>query len=212
MPEIACPLCAAPVATVPFRIAARFGHRCGECDLVFVRATEHLSAAAECDRYARHQNARSDAGYYQFLARLIVPLESYVQPPATVLDFGSGPAPVLAGLLRSRRYSVTQYDPYFAPNLAALAATYDLVACCETVEHFRDPQTEWGRLISCLNERGALGVMTLLHDDRTDWSSWWYARDATHISFYSALTMRWLAERFAMRLDQIDERVILFLK
>jgi len=212
MPTSVCPLCHQSFETQSFGVGARSGTRCPVCDLVSIAAQEQLSLEDERERYLLHRNDSTDSGYLEFLARLADPVGRHHPPPARVLDFGSGPEPVLAKMLTDRGYAVTEYDIHFAPNPEALHQYYDLVVCCETVEHFRDPHAEWGNLVSCLNVRGMLGIMTLLHNEYTDWSSWWYARDATHVCFYSARTMEWIAEHFGLRLDVRDERVIFFQK
>jgi len=206
-----CPLCSstrlAPVA-LPER---RDGQRCADCDLVSLAAAHWLTPELEHERYLMHRNSRDDQDYVTFLERLTTPLESHLAPPAKILDFGSGPTPVLAELLHERGYEVTMYDTFFANDKFALQAQYDAVVCCETAEHFRDPAIEWGRMMNCLRSGGLLAVMTLLHDDM-DLKNWWYARDPTHVCFYSSRTMTWLAPRFACDIVQQDRRVTLLRK
>ena len=109
------------------------------------------------------------------------------------LDFGCGPAPVLASLLTNAGYPCAAYDPLFAPDAALLDERYDFVACSEVVEHVHDPAGVFARFGRLLGRGGLLGVMTRFHDIDTPFATWWYRRDPTHVCFYAEATMRWIA-------------------
>ncbi len=153
----------------------------------------------ELQRYLTHRNNRDDSGYFVFLERLIAPLVARVTPGSEILDFGSGPTPVMAELMRERGYRVEIYDPFFSVDVNVLDRTYDAVACCETAEHFRFPIDDWSKIMKCMRTGSMLGVMTLMCNDDMDVNRWWYAQDPTHICFYSARTMEWIAAHFGLR-------------
>lgn len=207
-----CPLCQSGSAQETILLAGRATSRCSLCSLVFVHSDEHLELSAELKRYQTHQNNREDPRYVEFLSRLIDPLIERVNGQSQFLDFGSGPTPVLAELLRERNYDIAVYDPFFAPDRSVLSNSYDAIACCETVEHFRDPLTEWTVMTKCLRPGGWLGVMTLMYDEETDLNNWWYAQDPTHICFYSEETMKWIADKYRLSLVTIGNRIALFQK
>jgi hypothetical protein len=50
--------------------------------------------------------------------------------------------------------------------------------------------------------------MTLLHPGIERFDTWWYARDPTHLAFYSARTMDWIAQRWGFRVLFRDDRNI----
>lgn len=215
-PPLPCPLCAAPAAPPIHTAHGRRFHLCAACGLVFVDPADHVTPAQEAARYAHHHNDPDDPGYRAHLARLAdplcarVPAGTHGDAPLRALDYGSGPTPALAALLRARGYAVTAYDPLYAPDPAALGATYDLVAGCEVAEHFRAPAADFARLARLLAPGGWLGLSTHLLDGPEALPGWWYARDPTHVAFYQPGTMAWIARRFGWALEAPAPDVTLF--
>jgi len=125
--------------------------------------------------------------------QVVDPLVRNVPPSATGLNFGSGPSPVLSDLLREKGLNVSDYDPLYAPGAVLNPGTYEFIACCETVEHFRDPERDWKVMAQLLVPGGCLAVKTYLYGSDTEFSAWRYANDETHICFYSERTMSWIA-------------------
>jgi hypothetical protein len=191
--------------------AARY-FRCGVCRLTFLAPEQRPEEEAERDHYATHENDAADPRYRAFLDRLAAPLAERLAAGAEGLDFGAGPAPALAEMLRERGFGVRVYDPFFAPDEEVLRQPYDFIACSETAEHFFDPAAEFARLDALLRRGGWLGVMTEILEDDARFSGWRYARDPTHVSFYRAETMQWIAGRFGWRLHAAARNVILFQK
>ncbi len=127
----------------------------------------------------------------------------------TILDYGSGPEPVLVQLLNRAGFSATGYDPFFGdrvtPGVGVTASVsglgpFDAVVCTEAVEHFRSPGTEWGQMVSLIRPGGLLVVVTSLVQPGRDVSSWHYATDPTHVVFYSESTIRYISERWGLAL------------
>lgn len=83
---------------------------CSACDLGFVPAAEQVSADQARARYWRHRNTPEDAGYVAMLSGIIELL--HVQSPTArrVLDYGSGPTPVLVELLREAGHEAAGYE------------------------------------------------------------------------------------------------------
>jgi SAM-dependent methyltransferase len=204
-----CPLCAAAEALQVHEEHGRRFHLCPECGLVFVDPADHPTPAAEAARYAHHHNDPADPGYREHLARLVDPLCARAAGPRA-LDYGSGPSPALAALLRERGLEVTAWDPLYAPDRDALVGCYDVIACCEVAEHFRAPAREFVRLAGLLAPDGWLGLSTKLLAGPDALPGWWYARDATHLVFYQQRTMEWLAARFCWDLEVPAPDVTLF--
>jgi SAM-dependent methyltransferase len=180
--------------------------------LTFLSPELRPDEEAERAHYATHENDAADPRYRAFLDRLAAPLAERLAPGAEGLDFGAGPAPALAEMLRERGFGVRVYDPFFAPDEEALRQTYDFIACSETAEHFFDPAAEFARLDALLRPGGWLGVMTEMLEDDATFTGWRYARDPTHVCFYRAETMRWIAERFGWSLHSPARNVTLFQK
>jgi len=190
-----CPLCRHPAQ--PFhRDKFRPYNQCVNCALVFVPSEYWLSAAEEKAYYDLHENSEEDAGYRRFLARCAVPLIDALPPASSGLDFGCGPAPLLARMLAEAGHRVSLYDHFYFADTGALHRQYDFVVSTEVVEHLCDPLSELERLWSLLHRGGLLALMTKLVISRERFASWHYIRDPTHIVFFSAVTFKWLAQKF----------------
>ncbi|HEX6640119.1 MAG TPA: class I SAM-dependent methyltransferase, partial [Thermoanaerobaculia bacterium] len=185
---------------------------CDTCGLTFVEPAQRPSTEAERARYATHRNDPDDAGYRAFLWRAAGPLLERLAPGAEGLDYGSGPGPTLSRMMREAGHPTADYDPFFAPDAAALARTYDFVTCTETAEHFFDPAAELDRIDGLLRPGGWLALMTTMRDDTLDFADWWYARDPTHVCFYRPRTMEWIAHRHGWQLERPHPNVALFRK
>jgi SAM-dependent methyltransferase len=173
--------------------AARGALRCGTCALTFVPPERLLSPEAEKARYETHENRPDDPGYRAFLDRLLLPLSQRLSPGAEGLDFGCGPGPTASVMMRERGFAMTDYDPYFVPDEAALSRQYDFIVCTEVFEHLRRPAETIGLLDRLLRTNGVLAIMTALLADDDGFATWWYSQDPTHIVFYKEETLRWLA-------------------
>ncbi len=206
-----CLLCKSDSGNKIFSNKHRDFFQCMTCDLIFVPPCFHLSQNREKKQYDFHHNNLSDMGYQRFLNQLVTPLLDYLTPGMKGLDFGSGPGPTLHKMLEGLGYKMNIYDPIYANESANLKQQYDFITCTEVVEHFCNPKMAWPILLRLIKERGYLGIMTLLHDEVQDFSTWWYKNDLTHVVFYSSNTMQWLADTFKLRLLHSDaKRVMLF--
>ncbi|WP_068636217.1 class I SAM-dependent methyltransferase [Thauera butanivorans] len=186
--------------------------RCGRCEATFLLPAQRPAAAAERAEYALHCNDAADPAYRRFLGRLAAPLLARLAPASTGLDYGCGPGPALAGMLRAAGHAVALYDPFFAPDAAVLARSYDFITCTEAAEHFHDPAAEFARLDGLLRPGGWLAVMTCFQADDARFAGWHYRRDPTHVVFYRESTFRWLADRFGWQCEVPCKDVVLMRK
>ena len=134
-----CPLCLGKETRAFHRDKHRDYRRCQECLLVFVPDDQHLDLQQEKAIYDLHQNQVDDQGYRQFLSRLSTPLLERLSPGSQGLDYGCGPGPLLANILKQAGHSVDLYDPFYANHPQHLENRYDFVTCTEVAEHFRQP-------------------------------------------------------------------------
>ncbi len=205
-----CPLCSTMVDATFFQESARRYFRCAVCDLIFLHPDNRPLPLDEARRYMEHENHAGDAGYVQFLRTLADPMRAATPVGSRGLDFGCGPAPVLAEILSATGRPTRHYDPLFFPDESLLVATYDFVTCSEVVEHAHDPADLFWQLTSLVRPHGKLAVMTRWHDANTEFDRWWYRRDLTHVCFYSAETMQWIAVRFGYRVELPAPNVAMF--
>lgn len=173
---------------------------------------QRLPLEAERRIYERHENRPADARYRAFLDRLAAPLAARLPRGARGLDYGCGPGPTLSVMLEERGFEVDLYDPLFACDTTILDRSYDFIACSEAAEHFFAPGREFTTLDRMLRPGGWLGVMTAMLPERESFATWHYARDPTHVSFYSHATMRWIAARFSWAVLFPERSVALFQK
>ncbi len=210
MESCACPLCGAAADPVG-RALHRTHCACPRCDLRFIPSSFHLTPEQEYQRYLLHQNSLSDAGYVAFLTVAVELLKTHLKRAdggsPTLLDYGSGPNPVLVQLLNRSGFTAVGYDPFFGdrvtPGVEVTASLrglgpFDAVVSTEAVEHFRDPRREWAQMVSLIRPGGLLVVVTSLVLPGREVSSWHYATDPTHVVFYSESTFRYISEQWGL--------------
>lgn len=207
--ESHCPLCGGRDNRAFCSDKRRIYKRCQNCALVFVPPAYYLSRAAERAEYDLHENAVDDPGYRSFLARLAEPLLRRLPDGAKGLDFGCGPAPALAQMLREAGCHVAVYDSFYVPDKQVLRGPYDFVSATEVVEHLHQPGAQLDLLWSLLAPGGWLGIMTKLVRDAEAFSHWHYKNDPTHVCFFSVATWQWWAGERGAELEILGADVIL---
>jgi 2-polyprenyl-3-methyl-5-hydroxy-6-metoxy-1,4-benzoquinol methylase len=189
----ACPVCRAP-DPAPFGLFDGLGYwRCDQCQARGLNPAHYRDAATERAEYDKHQNDIHDPGYRAFLDRLAAPLRTRLTPTARGLDYGCGPGPALAHMLREAGHDMATYDPFYAADATVLDAQYDFITCTETAEHFHAPADEFDRLGAMLRPGGWLALMTTFQTEDARFASWHYRMDPTHVVFYRAATLTHIA-------------------
>ncbi len=197
----ACPLCSNTNSQFYHQDKIRIYWQCTQCSLVFVEQQYLPSLAREKKEYALHNNDFEDQGYCRYLMRIIDAVKEVtdIKNDITAIDFGSGPNPVLAHLMKDKGFQCQYYDPIFAPNPEVLSQHYDLITCTEAIEHFHQPSNEWQLWQKMLKPGGWLAIMTKRVIDLERFKSWHYKNDITHVSFFSNNTFNWLAAKDGYR-------------
>ncbi|TVP52013.1 MAG: class I SAM-dependent methyltransferase [Halomonadaceae bacterium] len=194
------------------RDSQRQYQRCERCQCTFLLPEQRLPASLEKAEYDQHENEPGDSGYRRFLSRLADPLLARLPAAARGLDFGCGPGPALAAMLREAGHPMALYDPYFAPDTAPLAQQWDFITCTEVVEHLYQPASVFRQLDQLLAPGGWLGIMTCLQTDDARFANWHYRRDPTHVVFYREQTLRYLAGQLGWECEFPARNVALFQK
>ena len=203
-----CPLCRHSAAQFYHRDKFREYFQCDQCALVFVPSQFHLSPHAEKAYYELHENSLEDAGYRRFLERCAMPLLARLSPHSRGLDYGCGPAPLLARILEEHGHQVSVYDLYFQPDASVLDDCFDFIVSTEVIEHLANPMAVLDSLWQRIEVGGVLALMTKMVASPQRFANWHYIRDPTHIVFFSAETFHWLAKRFSASVEFSGSDVI----
>lgn len=218
MESIKCKICSGSTGKIRDRQFETDYFYCGGCGFLSIEDKKIPGPEAEKERYLQHINTPEDQGYMDWLrdftGRAVTP---FFPGFKTALDFGCGPGPVLAGILKETGAEVDTYDIYFAPEKVYENKTYDVITCTEVLEHIEDPLPVLELLKSHLNTGGVLAIMTMFHPigppgGEEAFNKWWYRRDPTHISFFRPKTFQYIANRLNLRILTIDNKNIISLR
>ncbi len=168
--------------------------KCNDCQLIFTGTRFHPSVNEEIKRYSEHKNGIEYPGYVEFLNQAIEPALPHISGDMKGLDYGCGPTPTLSLLLKRQGYKCDDYDPLFFPEITD--KVYDYIFATECFEHFFLPGKEIQRIYEMLGPQGFLIIMTEPWRTEEAFSSCYYARDNTHVSFYHSRTFEFIAEKF----------------
>jgi SAM-dependent methyltransferase len=209
-----CPVCRSTATANFMTVRERKYHRCTACEATFLAPEQLPSPEVERTRYDQHNNDPDDPRYVTFLRRLADPVLERIETGSEGLDFGSGPAPVLADLLRAAGLRVSCFDPFFAPDQSLLTGSrrYNFITCCEVAEHLHHPAEEFERLVRLLRPGGILAVMTEFQTEDERFARWYYREDRTHVVFYRERTLRHLASRLDLEVEVPARNVTLLRK
>lgn len=208
----ACKICSKPTQSFyDKRMKSDFFY-CKECHYFFKDEENFLNSEAELAIYNQHNNSLDNEGYVKML-------EDYVSyaitpfKPNTILEFGSGPTPVLSELLKQKKYSVDIYDKYYASEKVFEGKEYDLISSTEVIEHIEDVKGVMSFFHKHLKSGGYLSLMTNFHKDSIEeFQKWWYPCDRTHISFFNQHTFQTLTEIFSFEVIKSDNKKIIVLQ
>ncbi|MFA7327454.1 MAG: class I SAM-dependent methyltransferase [Candidatus Kapaibacterium sp.] len=187
-------------------------YQCTNCKGIF-RPIESLpTLGEEKARYDTHNNDIQDIRYQEFVSPITNAVLEYHTSTELGLDFGAGPGPVIAMLLKEKGYNIELYDPVYYDFPELLQKQYDYIFACEVIEHLHSPYEEFKRLIDILLPNGKLYCMTHLYDETIDFEKWYYKNDFTHVFIYTRETIDWIAAEFGFAKHTIENRLITFWK
>ena len=210
IPDTPCRLCSEPAPLHVEQCFKRDLFRCRHCDLTQVAPAQLPNATDEFERYNNHNNSLENDGYRAFLEQFIAPVLPRIDESHEGLDYGCGPGAPLTQLLTDQGYSCTAFDPFFHFDASVFSSRYDFILCCEVVEHFHRPANDFAILKQRLRPGGLLAIRTAVVTPDTDFTDWAYARDKTHVSFYSQKTLSWISRRFELKIVESGENYILY--
>ncbi|CAA6805463.1 MAG: Putative methyltransferase associated with DUF414 [uncultured Sulfurovum sp.] len=190
-------------------------YRCTSCAFVFLDDLHIIDKVQEKQQYDLHHNGFENEGYVQMFEDFInLAVDPYLLNIKTVLEFGSGPGPVLSKLLEHRGLEVDIYDLYYAPIEVYASKKYDLITATEVFEHLAEPLEVLALLVKHTNMNGYIILMTKFppKDDKA-FINWWYRRDPTHISFFTPESFEIMAEKLSLKVLKIfNNNIVVFQK
>jgi len=98
-------------------------------------------------------------------------------------------------MLTEAGHQMTLWDPFFEDHPEVLEQQYDFVTCTEVLEHLRQPLETLETFNRLIRPGGWLGLMTCFQTDDAAFAGWHYRKDPTHIVFYKAETIDFIADR-----------------
>ena len=208
----ACPICDNGEKQAFFSDTERQYYRCSCCDLIFVPREYHLSESEERARYDSHNNDPNDLRYRNFFNQLLTPLLAILPGNSYGLDFGSGPGPTLSLMLEECGHKVDLYDKFYVQNEVVFENCYDFITATEVVEHLARPLKDLNLLAGILRKGGVLAIMTEIVLPQSDFKSWYYKNDPSHVCFFSEKTFVYLANLLGLEIATLSERVIILRK
>lgn len=207
-----CPLCNTNTKSFFHPTKDMSFYKCPNCELVIKHKKHFIHADDEKKRYETHNNSINDLGYVNFLQSFIDYAISPFLSCGSIIDYGSGPVPVMQELLIQQGYEVDIYDPFFQPVLSN--KIYDMLISTEVLEHIHDPLKSLQDIDRLVKPLGYIGFMTLFQPKEKDqFFNWFYIRDETHVMFYTPKTCEIIAHIMSWELiKHNDNRMVIFRK
>ncbi len=207
-----CPLCSA--AQFRHFLLARDSRQywlCEHCKLIWLSEAQRPSRSAEEARYRTHENFGVE--YLTYLGKTALPIAALLEPGALGLDYGCGPTHGMENVLSPLGFSVDSYDPIFFPGkISLLKNHYDFLLCSEAAEHFFEPCSEFERMNSLVKSGGYIAISSKLAARAEEFEAWTYRRDPTHVVFYQADSVKWIAGRMEWELLVLENPLWIFRK
>ena len=174
-------------------------YKCNKCG--FINKKNIISESKEKERYLHHQY---DDSYTNYQKELLTPY--FKDKSYKILDFGCGQQPILDKIFPNCNF--VYYDKYFYEN-EFKSSLYDVILLNEVIEHILNPLEVLDELVKLLNENGYLLIHTMLYDENTNFKTWWYQRDITHISFFNKETFEFIANKYNLKLSINNNFIVL---
>jgi len=193
---------------------AKHYHHCLTCQLIFLDKKYFVTNQNEKKQYDHHNNSLEDIGYVNMFENFLDFFwEDIKKDTTTALDFGSGPEPVLAELIKRRDLHVEHYDKFYQTDKIYENKKFDLITSTEVFEHLENPKSILKLFAKHLNDNGTIALMTLFHTNkREDFLKWWYRRDPTHITFFTPTSIEVLAKECGLKVVKHDSKRVIVLK
>jgi len=182
-------------------------HQCPHCEAIFKDPKHYPTEVLERKTYDDHNNSVDDIKYVNYLNNFIDSAVLPFKKEGKLLDFGSGPVPVLSTLFKKLgTFEVDIYDVHYANDLKFMHERYDVITSTEVIEHLKDPLETFKMLKDHLKPDGILSIMTLFSPkDHKQFLDWFYIRDVTHLVFFTPKTIKVIADLIGMKVIDCND-------
>lgn len=211
---MSCKICFSPLNHHQDPQFLTYYTHCQNCECIMLEERFHVDMPREKQQYDHHNNTLENEGYVLMFENFLDFCdEAFTCKDISVLDFGSGPTPVLSFLIQKRGFYVDCYDKFYQPLPVFKDKTYTLITSTEVFEHLDNPVQTLTLLANHLTQGGYIALMTLFHDNcMENFWKWWYRRDPTHITFYTPKTIEVLANTCGLDVVKSDGKRTILLK
>ncbi|MDX1808534.1 MAG: class I SAM-dependent methyltransferase [Sulfurospirillaceae bacterium] len=188
-------------------------HQCSNCETIWLDNGFFVDKTKEKMQYENHNNSFESTGYVKMFEDFLNYFWQDLPNNYTdAFDFGSGPGPVLAEILKQRGLNVDCYDKFYQPFKIYENKKYDLITSTEVFEHIQNPLETLKLFKDHLKQDGLISIMTLFHkNDTEEFLNWWYRRDPTHISFYTPHSFEVMAHMCGLKVIKHDNKRVIIL-
>ena len=177
-------------------------HMDPQSGLVYKDESHCISSEAEHARYLTHNNQLDDPRYYAYQKQIFDTFVSHYVF-GKILDYGCGEEAPLKAI---SQLDMACYDLYFHRHDHLLADTYDAIIMIEVIEHIRDVDWMFEKLVSWLNPKGRLIIQTEFKPPFGQIHTWWYIRDETHVSFFDEDVFRFYAQKHGLAVIYTNQK------
>lgn len=205
-----CKICDSATNTIEDSRNNILYYHCDCCQFISKSPDNYIEFHEERSIYDYHNNSIEDKNYVEMFRNFIDSAVTPFKHSGKLLDFGSGPEPVLVQLLNNEyNFDVEYYDLHYSPEKIYINKKYDVVVSTEVIEHIKNPLETFKLIYELLEPDGIFSIMTLYHyNDYDRFLKWWYIRDKSHISFYNDVTLKKIADIVGFKILYTDNKRI----
>lgn len=209
-----CKICGGLLENLSSPINDKEFHYCSICDSFSKHESQYPTEEVQREVYAYHENSLDQLDYVDYLVNFVEKAILPFKNGNRLLEFGSGPTPVLSAILEDRyHFEVSIHDKFFAPSKEYKFTKFNVISSTEVIEHISDPMIVFEDWVELLESGGIISIMTLFHPkEKEKFLEWWYVRDRTHLLFYSEKTFEWIATHFNLKILYCDHNRMIVLQ
>jgi 2-polyprenyl-6-hydroxyphenyl methylase/3-demethylubiquinone-9 3-methyltransferase len=194
-------------------------HYCGHCEFLFTTffdtwSVDDFRRLIYNEEYDLVDPDCAEKRPLTWAGRFVTILEKANHPAYRVLDYGAGSGR-MAQAMNERGIHTTSYDLFTQPQRPTIR--FDIITCCEVIEHAHDPLALLTDMTSLLKDDGTILFTTglLPTDIAVTGARWWYVGPRNgHVSIFSLKSLATLGQRCGLSLQagEIDGNILMLFR